>query len=112
MKIELTKLEKEMIRELIDTIKKSNTEVTTITYSELSSKFGIRQDHISKQLGNIAEFCIDIDVPPISAIVVNNKSRKPGSGLYEVLRNKPKDYDDYIEEAQSCKNWSKLERYL
>lgn len=112
MEKELTKLEKDMIEKMIELVEKSETEETIMSYKDLSSEFGIRQDHIGKQLGHIAEFCFDIGVPPISAIVVNIETKKPGSGLYEVLKDKPKDCEEYIEEAQRCKDWSKLKKYL
>jgi hypothetical protein len=36
----------------------------------------------------------------------------PGNGLYEILKDEPKKYETYIDEAQRCKDWSKLEKYI
>lgn len=54
----------------------------TKTYQELAALLGHRQPKVlAKQLGRIMYYCSQNDLPPLTVLIVNKNSGKPGDGL-------------------------------
>lgn len=112
IKPELTDLEIDIGYKLIDLLK----EKEYVSYEELASYFGIRPDHISHQLGNIDMVCYRLEIPLISANVVNKGTNQPNiEGFFKVLNecNIPvTQFESIVKEARECKNWDRLSEEL
>jgi len=50
-------------------------------YSELSPLIATNPLNVGRALGPIQEFCLDHDLPPLTAIVIGKISKKPGDGF-------------------------------
>lgn len=53
----------------------------TLVYSELSPLIDTNPLNVGRALGPIQDFCIDHDMPPLTAIVIGKTSRVPGDGF-------------------------------
>lgn len=62
---------------LIDTAENGQT----IFYSELTSKFGKHHRTAKYMLEPIQEYCIDNELPVLTAVVINKEGLKPGHGF-------------------------------
>lgn len=65
--------------------------IVRIEYGELSKiieqKYGVYLNPhtiIPNIIGFISELCYDLELPLLSAVVVNKETQKPGSGFYDV----------------------------
>ena len=105
--------------------------IVRIEYGELSKiieqKYGVYLNPhtiIPNIIGSISELCYDLELPLISAVVVNKETQKPGSGFYDVYDKKhhtqikgnsfqeEKILKQTKREILECKNWGKLAEYL
>lgn len=69
--------------------------IVRIEYGELSKiieqKYGAYLNPhtiIPNIIGSISELCYDLELPLLSAVVVNKETQKPGSGFYDVYDKK------------------------
>jgi hypothetical protein len=68
----------------------------TMTYKELATILDYDGAGVFSQiLGHIMFFCMDNKLPPLTSLVVNEKTGEPGDGLIveEVLKNREKVYN-------------------
>lgn len=105
--------------------------IVRIEYGELSKiieqKYGAYLNPhtiIPNIIGSISELCYDLELPLLSAVVVNKETQKPGSGFYDVYDKKhhtqikgnsfqeEKILKQTKREILECKNWGKLAEYL
>lgn len=75
-------------------------------------------------IGSISELCFDMNLPLISAVVVNKNTQKPGAGFYDVydkkhnthVKGNPIHEDKILKatkrEILECNKWNKLAEYL
>jgi hypothetical protein len=68
--------------------RKANNGGGPFTYKELCDKLGLHHRAAGFFLGVIQEHCRENYLPPLQALVVNKKTRLPGSGYYGSKRNK------------------------
>ena len=75
---------------------------------------GITNMSISKYLGHLSVYCINIELPPISAIVKNRNDNLPGKRYFEIftqnLRNTYKGLRQYVNQLEMIMNtnWDRL----
>ncbi len=69
-----------------------------LTYGELGEKMNFPYFGLARVLGYIKRFCELNDLPPLTVLVVNQKTGIPGSGLGEM------DYDSERERVLAL-NW-------
>lgn len=63
----------------------------TLTYKELGSRLGLRaQGVFAQSLDKIMRYCVRNGLPPLTCLVVNQKTGLPGEGLSAVI-NLPRD---------------------
>jgi len=62
--------------------RKANKGEKPYTYKELCDNLGLHHRVASYFLGVIQEYCRINDLPPLQALVVNKKTKLPGSGYY------------------------------
>lgn len=103
--------------------------IVRIEYGELSKiieqKYGVYLNPhtiIPNIIGSISELCYDLELPLLSAVVVNKETQKPGSGFYDVYDKKTQIKGNSFQEEKilkqtkreilECKNWGKLAEYL
>lgn len=105
--------------------------IVRIEYGEVSKiieqKYGAYLNPhtiIPNIIGSISELCYDLELPLLSAVVVNKETQKPGSGFYDVYDKKhhtqikgnsfqeEKILKQTKREILECKNWGKLAEYL
>ena len=67
--------------------KRANSGKEPYTYKELCDKLGLHHRAAGFFLGVIQEHCHKNKLPPLQALVVNKKTRLPGSGYYGSQRN-------------------------
>jgi len=53
----------------------------SITYKELSTKIGVHHRALRYVLEVIQNYCLDERLPPLTIVVVNQKTRSPGAGF-------------------------------
>lgn len=54
----------------------------TMTYQDLVKRLGHNQPKVlAKQLGRIMHYCLQNKLPPLTVLVVNKNTGKPGDGL-------------------------------
>ena len=68
--------------------KRANAKDNTYTYKELTDKLGLHHRAASWFLGVIQEYCDKKGWPPIQALVVNKRTKLPGSGYHGSKINK------------------------
>lgn len=126
--IDLSNEQKWLAIELLEFASKG---VVRVEYGELSKnieqKYGINLNPhtvIPNIIGSISELCYDLDLPLLSAIVVNKDTQKPGAGFYSVYDKKHNTSikgNHFLEEKIlkqtkqdiiNCQNWNKLAEYL
>lgn len=54
-----------------------------ITYEDFGKMFDVDAEHIANYLETVSWVCIDVGLPPISAIVVNKYTKRSGNGYYK-----------------------------
>lgn len=102
-----------------------------IEYGELAQK--VRRNYninlnphteIPYIIGSISELCFDMNLPLISAVVVNKNTQKPGAGFYDIydkkhnthVKGNPIQEDKILKttkrEILECNEWNKLAEYL
>jgi len=121
MEDENQKNQKDVAEQLLLLIKNKNG---NITYKELSDNLSFKPDPhtvLPKILGNVNSICNDLDLPIISALVVNKDSKLPGDGFLEICREYGKDIENltarevYHNERQAirdCNKWQDLADYF
>lgn len=68
--------------------KKANSGDAPYTYKELCDILGLHHRAAGFFLGVIQEFCKKHNKPPLQALVVNKRTKLPGSGYYGSQRTK------------------------
>lgn len=68
--------------------KRANSQGAPYTYKELCDKLGLHHRVASYFLGVIQEYCRANELPALQALVVNKRTRLPGSGYHGSERNK------------------------
>lgn len=53
----------------------------TVFYGELAPKIGTHHRHVRLALGPIQSYCLDLRLPPLTAVVVSKSDAAPGSGF-------------------------------
>jgi putative restriction endonuclease len=61
--------------------RRANSGREPFTYGELAAKLGIHPRALRYTLGVIQRFCRNEGLPPLQSLVVNKKTRLPGSGF-------------------------------
>jgi predicted HNH restriction endonuclease len=89
-----------------------------VEYNQISNKLGgiISPIRLNEPLGEISNRCIQHDFPPLSAIVVNQKTKRPGEGFFTWVAaqmgypNLPHSkWEEFYEEQEgkvfNCNDW-------
>ena len=74
-----------------------------ITYGDLSAKIGLHPRAASWFLGEIQRFCKRKGYPPLQALAVYQRTKRPGGGYIASARNGP-DYDKAVRRVKRF-NW-------
>lgn len=53
----------------------------TVTYTDVANHIGTTPRHVKHALGPIQDFCLDSNLPPLTVIVVDKNTGKPGTGF-------------------------------
>jgi hypothetical protein len=56
-------------------------EESVITYKDLGELIGIPQPRIGRVLSVIQDYCLEAKLPPLTILVVNKATRRPGEGF-------------------------------
>jgi hypothetical protein len=118
--IKLTDIHIKIAEQLLIKINDENDNIK-ITYGDLSKRMGgyPHWRNLNRYLGDLSSLCHDNDLPLISAIVVNAKTRVAGDGflgLYhgylKTEQEKDKKYIECLEEVRRYKHWDRLKNIL
>lgn len=60
-----------------------------ITYQELGQEVGVHHHALGPRLYEVGEICSELRYPPLSILVVNKKTGKPGGGFHKSFSNMP-----------------------
>ena len=118
VKNNLTNFEIDLAKELLKVFdEQKENERVTIEYTDLAKRLGnnIQPKNLGKFLGAVSEFCYnELNLPFISAIVVNKETKQPGEGFYDMLcrYRVNQNYENILEEVQTRKDWHELKEYL
>lgn len=71
----------EIARELV----RFAREGKTVTYTDLGRLIGVDPAELAPLLRAVSERCMEMGLPPLSAVVVNALSGMPGSGFFKMV---------------------------
>ena len=116
--IQLTDLQKKLAERLLIMAKNNEHDVT---YDELAKYVGMNRRNVGAKVEAISELCHELGLPLLSAKVVNQASRLPGRGYYDLRerlgysRDGKSDRELFNLDRKAivnCKEWYRLEDYL
>lgn len=103
---------------LIDVVKKKEK----ITYSQLSERLDrkVKPINLGNLVGELSEISYSLELPLISVVVVNKKSKIPGDGYFRLCSELKKineidamnDLEKEINRVYACNKWNKLLSHL
>ena len=118
--VKLTDVHISIAEQLLKKIGNENDNIK-ITYGELSKRLGgyPHYRNLNRYLGDLSTLCHDNDLPLISAIVVNAKTKVAGDGflgLYhgylKTTEEKDRQYKECLEEVRVYEHWDTLKDIL
>ena len=76
-----------------------------ITYNDLCKEIDNQTDprNVASYLGDISCWCAEIGAPMLSAVVINNKSNRPGKGFLPFSRGTATVFSDARPCFESCR---------
>ena len=119
----ITNIHEDIVNVLLGKLER-NPRSIIITYSDLCKEIDNQTDsrNVASYLGDISCWCAEIGAPMLSAVVINNKSNRPGKGFFrlysEIYEENVKAADEervFIEEYKKIikyDHWDDLKLYL
>lgn len=116
--IRLTDTQKKLAERLLIMAKNIERDVT---YDELARFVGMNRRNVGDEIVDISILCHELGLPLLSAKVVNQQTRLPGKGYYDlreslgIPREGKTDREIYNADRKAildCEEWYKLEDYL
>lgn len=115
---EISKMNETILQRISQIIIEYAKKRQVVEYNQISNKLGgiISPIRLNEPLGEISNRCIKHGFPPLSAIVVNQKTKRPGEGFFTWVAtqmgypNLPHSkweefYEEQEEKVFSCNDW-------